>query len=172
MASLMENLISVLQEECTSYEELLELSMKKTQIIVQADLEGLQKITDEEQEIVGKINRQDALRQEVTKDIANVLNRDVTTLKLADIVDMLAARPEEQNRLAGLHDRLKDVTGRMVTINEHNKELIRHSLEMVEFDLTLIHSMKSAPQTANYNREACSRGSIIGRGNGSFDAKQ
>ena len=42
MASLMENLISVLQEECTSYEELLELSMKKTQIIVQADLEGLQ----------------------------------------------------------------------------------------------------------------------------------
>ena len=172
MASLMENLISVLEEECTSYERLLELSMKKTQIIVQGDLEGLQKITDEEQIIVGDINRQDAKRQETTKDIANVLNKDVTNLKLADIVDLLEARPVEQKQLATVHDRLKDVTKRMAMINEQNKELIRHSLEMVEFDLNLIHSMKSAPQTANYDRGACNRGSIIGRGNSSFDAKQ
>lgn len=172
MASLMENLISVLEEECISYEKLLELSMKKTPVIVQGDLEGLQKITEEEQIIVGNINRQDAKRQEVTKDIANVLNKDVGNLKLADIVDLLEARPVEQKQLAAVHDKLKDVTRRMVMINEQNKELIRHSLEMVEFDLNLIHSMKSAPQTANYDRGACNRGNIIGRGNGSFDAKQ
>ena len=172
MASLMENLISVLEEEGKVYEELLELSMKKTPIIVNGDLEGLQKITDEEQTIVAKINRLDAKREDVTKDIANVLNRDVTKLKLANIIQMLAQRPEEQNKLAAAHDRLKTVVGQMTRVNEQNQDLIKSSLEMVEFDLNLLHSMKSAPQTANYTRGAYSSGSYMGRSSGGFDAKQ
>ena len=172
MASLMENLISVLEEDGKVYEELLELSMKKTPIIVNGDLEGLQKITDEEQTIVAKINRLDAKREDVTKDIANVLNRDVTKLKLANIIQMLAQRPEEQNKLAAAHDRLKTVVGQMTRVNEQNQDLIKSSLEMVEFDLNLLHSMKSAPQTANYTRGAYSSGSYMGRSSGGFDAKQ
>ena len=172
MASLMENLISVLQEEATMYEELLELSMKKTSIIVSGDLKGLQKITDEEQIVVAKINHLDAQREEVTKDIANVLNKDVTKLKLADIINMLSQRPVEQKLLAEAHDKLKNVTGNMTRVNEHNRDLIKQSLEMVEFDLNLIHAMKSAPQTANYTRGAYNSGTIMGRSNGGFDAKQ
>ena len=172
MASLMENLISILQSEGEAYEELLELSTKKTSIIVSGDLKGLQKITDEEQNVVARINRLDAKREEVTKDIANVLNRDVTKLKLTDIVDMLSQRPAEQRLLADAHDKLKSVTGHMARVNAHNRELIQRSLEMVEFDLNLIHAMRSAPQTANYTRGAYSSGAIMGRSSGSFDAKQ
>lgn len=172
MASLMENLISVLEEEGKAYEELLELSMKKTPVIVGGDLEGLQKITDEEQVIVAKVNRLDAKREEITKDIANVLNRDVTKLKLADIISMLSQRPVEQRKLAAAHDRLKEAVGQMTKINEQNRDLIQSSLEMVEFDLNLIQAMKSAPQTANYNRGAYSSGAFMGRSSGGFDAKQ
>ena len=172
MASLMENLISVLQAEGSAYEELLELSMKKTPIIIGGDLEGLQKITDEEQIVVARINHLDAKREEVTKDIANVLNKDVTKLKLADIIHMLSQRPVEQKQLAGAHDKLKEVVGQMTKINEQNRELIKSSLEMVEFDLNLIHSMKSAPQTANYNKGAYNSGLVMGTGRGGFDAKQ
>lgn len=172
MASLMENLITILEEEGNAYEELLELSTKKTPVIVQGDLEGLQRITDEEQVVVARINRLDVARQDVTKDIANVMNKDVNNLKLADIIDMLEQRPQEQKKLATAHDKLKTVTGQMKSINDQNRELIRHSLEMVEFDLNLIHSMKSAPQTANYDRGAVSRGTSMGVGRGGFDAKQ
>ena len=172
MASLMENLISVLEEEGKVYEELLELSMKKTPIIVNGDLEGLQKITDEEQVVVAKINRLDAKREDVTKDIANVLNKDVTKLKLADIIHMLSQRPIEQNKLASAHDKLKTVVGQMTRVNEQNRDLIKSSLEMVEFDLNLLHSMKSAPQTANYTKGAYNSGVYMGRNGGGFDAKQ
>ena len=172
MASLMENLINVLEEEAKAYEELLELSMKKTPIIVSGDLEGLQRITDEEQIVVAKINRLDAKREEVTRDIANVLNKDVTKLKLVDIIQMLSQRPVEQKQLAAAHDKLKEVVGQMARINEQNRDLIQSSLEMVEFDLNLIQSMKSAPQTANYNRGAYSQGAFMGRSSGGFDAKQ
>lgn len=172
MASLMENLISVLEEEGKTYGELLELSMKKTPIIVGGDLEGLQRITDEEQIVVARINRLDAKREEVTRDIANVLNKDVTKLKLVDIIQMLSQRPVEQKQLAAAHDKLKEVVGQMARINEQNRDLIQSSLEMVEFDLNLIQSMKSAPQTANYNRGAYSQGAFMGRSSGGFDAKQ
>lgn len=172
MASLMENLISVLQAEGTAYEELLELSMRKTSIIIDGDLERLQKITDEEQTVVAKINHLDAQREEVTKDIANVLNKDVTKLKLADIINMLSQRPVEQNQLAAAHDKLKGTVGQMKRINEQNRDLIQRSLEMVEFDLNIIHSMKSAPQTANYNKGAYNSGFVMGTGRGRFDAKQ
>ena len=84
MASLMENLIEVLCQESDEYEGLLDLSQKKTQIIASADLEELQRITDDEQELVDRLNRLEKKRVEVTKDIANVLNRDVGKMKLSD----------------------------------------------------------------------------------------
>lgn len=172
MASLMENLISLLQEETAMYQQLLELSMKKTPVIVGGDLESLQKITDEEQTIVARINHLDAQREEVTGDIANVLNKDVANLKLADIVTMMSQRPQEQKTLAQTHDRLKEVLADVSRVNEQNRELIRSSLELVEFDMNLIHSMRRAPETANYNKGAFSAGATIGGSRGSFDAKQ
>ncbi|MCI8287163.1 MAG: flagellar protein FlgN, partial [Lachnospiraceae bacterium] len=53
----MENLIQVLGQECMEYEGLLTLSRQKTQIIASANLEELQKITDDEQEVVDRLNR-------------------------------------------------------------------------------------------------------------------
>ena len=51
----MENLIEVLCQESDEYEGLLTLSQEKTRIIASADLEKLQKITDDEQEVVSRI---------------------------------------------------------------------------------------------------------------------
>ena len=92
MASLMENLIEVLDLESREYEDLLELSTKKTSVIVAGGLDDLAKITDEEQNVVSKINRLEQKRQEVYADIANVINRDVDTLMLADLIAMLKSR--------------------------------------------------------------------------------
>ena len=86
MASLMENLIDVLGRESTEYEALLQLSQRKTPIIAGGDLAELQKITDEEQELVSRIHNLDRQRAGVTADIADVLNRDVKELKLPNLM--------------------------------------------------------------------------------------
>ena len=98
MASLIENLIDVLQQETAVYEELLGLSMKKTPVIVAGDLQALQQITDEEQDVVGRLHHLDGKRAEVVKDIANVMNMDVETLKLANLIKMLESRPAVAER--------------------------------------------------------------------------
>lgn len=172
MASLMENLMDTLEEEQIFYEQLLQLSMNKTPILIKGDTAALQKITDEEQDVIDKINHLDKKRQEVMKDIANVINRDVDTLRIIHLIQMLEKRPVEQKRLSAINDRLKETVDEMRRRNEHNKVLIESSLEMVAFDLNLIQSMKSAPETANYNKGALNAGSMMGPDTGSFDAKQ
>lgn len=172
MASLMENLIQVLDEESQEYEELLGLSMKKTPVLVSGDLDKLAKITDEEQIVVSKINRLETKRQEIFTDIANVINKDVKTLMLGDLVEMLSSRPAEQQKLAKVHDRLKAAVYEVKRVNEQNRELIQNTLEMVEFDMNMLQAMKTAPETANYNKGAYNTGSYMGAEMSGFDARQ
>lgn len=172
MASLMETLIAVLDQECAEYEGLLALSQRKTPIIVSGNLEDLQKITDEEQDVVFRINHLEKLRTEAAKDIANVLNRDVDSLKLPNLIEMLAGRPAEQEKLSVAHDRLQAAVRSLQRVNEQNKELLANALEMVEFEMTLLHSMKTAPETANYNKGAYTAGDTMGVPGSGFDAKQ
>lgn len=172
MASLMENLIDVLEKENAEYENLLALSMQKTPVIVSEDLEKLAQITDEEQLIVSRINRLDVIRNEAVKDIANVLNKDVTKLKIVDLIKMLGSRPEEQQKLAAVFDKLQTNVKHVARINEQNRELIQSALDMVKFNMNVLQSMKAAPETANYNKGAYNTGDMIGMSHKSFDAKQ
>lgn len=172
MASLMENLIDVLNKEGIEYEQLLRLSGEKTPIIISGELDKLQKITDEEQEMVSRIANLEKRRMEVTADIANVLNKDVTTLKLSDLIVLLQSRPEEQKALAQAHDKLQEVVYGLKRVNEQNKELLDNALEMIGFEMNLLQAMRTAPETANYNKEAYSAGNMMGGSFGGFDAKQ
>lgn len=172
MASLMEDLISILEQEDSLYEDLLKLSMSKTPVLISGDLEALSRITEDEQEIVNKVNALDKKREEGMKDIANVLGKDVKTLKLTDLIEILRSRPAEQNRLAAIYDKLSDTIGQMKRTNEQNRELIESSLEMVQFDMNVLQAYKAAPETANYSRNALNSGAYMGNMKGGFDAKQ
>jgi flagellar biosynthesis/type III secretory pathway chaperone len=168
----MDDLLNTLEQENVEYEQLLVLSLKKTPVIVGADLEQLQQITDEEQEIVSSINRLDKVREDCMRQIAGVINKDVNELTLGMVVDIFKKRPAEHKKLADVYDRLKNTVHQMKRVNEQNRELIQSSLELVQFDMNMLQAMKAAPETANYNRSAYNNGDIIGNGAGRFDAKQ
>ena len=171
MASLIEDLITTLDSEVTEYSALLELSKKKSAVIVSRDIAALEKITDEEQVVMSRLATLDNKRADVTKDIANVLNKDVESLKLSKLIGLLGKSPKEQKRLQDIHDRLKSTVSMVRTLNESNRQLIDQSLEMVEFDLNMARSLRQAPQTNNYARTAVNVGGMLGSFKG-FDAKQ
>lgn len=171
MASLMEELIDVLEKENQEYEKLLELSIRKSDAVAYRNIAELEQITDEEQIVVTNITRLDSKREEVTKDIANVINKDVESLKLSVLVELMARQPSEQKRLSDIHDKLKETVHKVKMVNENNRNLIDETLEMVAFDMNLLRSMRQAPQTANYGKNAVSLGSELGSLKG-FDAKQ
>nr|WP_330379484.1 flagellar protein FlgN [Butyrivibrio sp. AE2032] len=172
MASLMENLVDILDKECNMYEKLLGLSSRKTTIIVKGDLKALAEITDEEQYIIGDIQGLEKKRVTVMSDIANVLNMDVNSLKLTDLIQVLEKRPTDQKNLAVQRDRLVTVADNVRRVNGQNQELLKSSIEMVQFEMNIIQASKRAPQTANYSRAADTTGECLGYTSGGFDAKQ
>ena len=171
MASLMENIIEVLEKENTEYQTLIKLSEEKTPIIIKGDLENLNRITEAEQVIVARIQKLEKERMSTMADIAEVTNFKAD-IKLGDLITMMDKHPEEQKKLRDLHDRLKGTMRRMKQVNEQNRDLLQDSLEMVQFEMNLLQSLKTAPETADYNSNAYANGSIMGSGTKRFDAKQ
>ncbi len=173
MASLLENLIDVLDRECALYERLLVLSSKKTPVIVDRDLVTLAKITEDEQIVVSLINAVDKEREICMTDITNVLGDKAKGLKLTDLVNLLDKRPNEQRKLAIWRDKLKEVSASVQRVNDQNQILLQSSLEMIQYEMNIIQAARRAPETANYTRYGGTRGDLIAVAPmGRFDAKQ
>lgn len=170
MASLVEELINVLAEEESIYKKLTEYGEKKRQIIIDADIPELEKLTDLEQqasdELLTKSNKQIAL----LGDIATVLGKTDEKMTVTRLIGYLDKQPDIQSKLTETRDSLLDKADQMQKINDLNSQLLAQAIEMTEFDITLFKSMRQAPETANYDKSAYNTGTILG--SSGFDAKQ
>lgn len=169
MASLIEELITVLEEEDKKYKELVELANQKTPIIVKGDLDGLRVITTKEQDYIEVLNRLEKRRIDAIKDIALVLNKKEEDLTIKTIIALLEGQEKEQKKLSEVHDSLRQTLSNISTLNDMNKNLITASLEMAEFNINLIKSMYQAPELGNYGKDAYNTESTLNYG--VFDAK-
>jgi flagellar biosynthesis/type III secretory pathway chaperone len=160
-----------MSQENDIYRELIPIAEEKTRVIIKNDLDALQKITEQEQLTIEKINALEKKREEVVINIGTVLSRDPKELNMKALIKIMGKQPEEQKELSRIHDELNVNLRRLVTINDRNKELINQSLEMIEFNMNLIQSTRMAPGVNNYTRSA-GESSIRQAGTGMFDAKQ
>lgn len=170
MASLMDDLIQVLESENEEYRKLVRLSEEKKQVIIKAEVPALEKIVDMEQDVSSNIRNLDNRRRKVMDDMATVLNRPREGFTLTAIIGILESQPQEQRRLQNVKEQLAATIDQVQKINGQNQILLKQALDMVEFDLTLFRSMRTAPETANYDRNAYNTGDILG--SSGFDAKQ
>ena len=170
MASLMDSLVEVLEEENVQYEKLVELSKSKKDAIIKADIGALERITGEEQEVSSNLRNLDIRRDSVLKDMADVLGKDFEEMTITKLIGYLEQQPKEQERLSKVRAKLLTTGGQMQEWNKRNETLLNQALEMVEFDLTLFKSMRQAPETANYDKDAQNTGDLLG--SSGFDAKQ
>ena len=170
MASLVDELVSVLVEEEKLYSVLLECAEKKTQILIDADVPALEQLTAVEQEkgdeLLTMVNRQ----VQLLNDIKTVLGKANEELTVTTLIGYLASQPEVQGKLSTARNNLLDTATKVQKKNQQNESLLKQALELTEFDITLFKSIRQAPETANYNNKAYNTGVLLG-GSG-FDAKQ
>lgn len=170
MASLMDDLLGVLESEEKGYRELIVLAQEKRQVIIDADITRLEEITEKEQVIADMLHNQELKRVAVLSDMAVVLGQNAEELTVEKMIDILSRQPEEQEKLMDCRMRLRAALDEMKKWNEQNQVLLQNALEMVEFDLTLFKSLRQAPETANYDSNAYNTGTLLG--SSGFDAKQ
>ncbi len=154
MASLIDVLIDTLEKENTEYEGLLELGLEKTGIIIRNDVNELSRMVEKEQLVMERIIALEKKRTEVSNDIADVLNKDVKTLTLTRLIELLSSQEKERDALISIHDRLSLTMKRMVDVNDRNRALLDQSMEMLQFEMNLVQSMRRGPETNNYGKDA------------------
>lgn len=170
MASLVDELVSVLCEEEKLYTALLDCAERKTQILIQADIAALEKLTVEEQAISDRLLSYGNKQVQLLNDIRTVLGRKDEKLTVTTLIGYLKSQPKVQEKLYIARNSLMDAATRVEQQNQQNDILLRQAIELVEFDITLLKSMRQAPETANYDKNANNTGALLG--NSGFDTKQ
>lgn len=168
MASLVEELVNVLDAEKKIYTTLVGYEERKKDVLIAADVTALEEITTKEQlagdDLIAYSNQQ----IQILKDIATVLGRTDGKMTVTRLISLLDTQPKVQMQLTEARDSLLEVANRMKSLSEQNAVLIRQAIELNEFDMTLFKSLRQAPETANYDKSAYNTGSLLG-GSG-FDA--
>lgn len=171
MAGLIDELVNTMSLENDIYKELIPIVSEKTQAIINNDLTTLQSITDKEQLTIERIGSLERKREEVIKNIGIVLSRDPSKLDMKELIRIMAKQPEEQRKLAQIHDELSATIKTLVRLNERNKALIDQSLEMINFNINILQSTRVAPSVNSYTRGAHESAFSVGS-SGMFDTKQ
>lgn len=168
MASLVEELVNVLDAEKKIYTMLVGYEERKKDVLIAADVTALEEITTKEQlagdDLIAYSNQQ----IQILKDIATVLGRTDRKMTVTRLISLLDTQPDVQKQLTESRDSLLEAANRMKSLSEQNAVLIRQAIELNEFDMTLFKSLRQAPETANYDKSAYNTGSLLG-GSG-FDA--
>lgn len=171
MASLIENLITTLEEESVLYEALTKASLEKTPVIVANDLERLQEANAREQKIVDELAVVSRKRNQALEEIAIVMGKDAKTITVSEVIEMMEKQPEFQHPLITVKDKLLKQVDTLRQVSTHNRDLLEQSLEITEYSINLLHSINQVPETANYNKDSYS-GTTLGGTYSSFDTKQ
>lgn len=169
MASMIDELVMVLEEENKAYQNMIPIAETKTKAIINNDLEALQEITVKEQEVADRLTVLERKRGEVIVNIGTVINRNPKTLKLGMLADMLSGQPEQQARIRELNEKLSVTIKTLTKLNERNQLLIKQSLEIIDFNMNLLKSITAAPGSDSYTRNASSAQIQYGR-SGGFDS--
>ena len=170
MASMMDDLTQVLENEAVEYKKLVDLSENLREALIASDVPAVERLTAAQEEVSNGIQSLESRRAHIMNDIAVVLNKKPEELKVSMLEESLAGQPALKERLAAVRTELKQTMDELKRINHTNQTLLRQSMELLEFDLNLFRSMRQAPETANYNKSAVNTGDLLGsRG---FDAKQ
>lgn len=176
MASLIENLIEELNQEYAIYEELLVVSREKTSAIVSNDLDRLRDTTDKEQLYVDVLTGLENKRRSTMANIATVINKSKTDIKITDIISFLDGQTEFQEPLMIINEKLAKIARQLYEVNGHNQNLIQESLSMIEYNINLIQNFSRAPETAEYSKDMFKKGGYSGAAAmeqpGKFDTSQ
>ena len=168
MASLVEELVNVLDAEKKIYTTLVGYEERKKDVLIAADVTALEEITTKEQlagdDLIAYSNKQ----IQILKDIATVLGRTDGKMTVTRLISLLDTQPKVQEQLTEARDSLLTAANQMKTLSDQNAILIRQAVELNEFDMTLFKSLRQAPETANYDKSAYNTGSLLG--GGGFDA--
>lgn len=137
-----EGLLTTLGKLCKLHKSLYELSVKKTDMIKNGDMEALNQLLKDEQKHIAAIEHLEQERQKFARAIASNIDNPTAS----DCIELL---PQSiQSEFTSLIDELEKTVNELKEQNYLNQQLIHHSLQFVNLSMSLM-----MPQSENLNYE-------------------
>jgi flagellar biosynthesis/type III secretory pathway chaperone len=163
MKGLWERLIEILEKESALYRDILDLSRHKTNTIVEGKVSQLEQLTGVEQKLLLNVGGLEQQREEVVGQLARLLDIPADELNISVAVEQ--AEDGFKEKLTALKDEIENTLKDLKEVNDLNSELIKKSLEYIDFSINLI---AGGPEDVTYDAK---KGRDKGKGASFFDQK-
>ena len=136
MDNLINELITVLDQEARVYENILRMSKNKTNIIVEGKVVELDNIVKLEQSLVLQMGRLEKLREELVEKLAGEIGIKPLEVTISELMKHINS--ERAQRLKACQDKLSTTVNELKDTNGINAKLIQNSLDYINFSINLI----------------------------------
>lgn len=139
---LMERLIKTLQYELKTYQEILKVAERKTDVLVKNDASEIANITEQEKAMADQTVKLNHIREKVLSSIAEEYKQDYKSLTIEKLKEIV--KEPYKSQLEDIQKKLTDLLGKLNARNNINKKLIENVIEYLDFNIQLL----AAPEPA------------------------
>lgn len=133
----MQVFIDNLEKQLQAYQELLKIADRKQQVLVQNDIEGLEKINQEEQPLIVKISKLEKNRLSIIGALEKKMGNNVPKLTMQELIKEKEVLPY-QEKMQIIFEKLAKVVDELRVKNEQNSQLIKESLKFINYTMDLV----------------------------------
>lgn len=131
-------ILDILNGEIAFYKKLLKLSKDKQKIIIAGNVNELDKIIKIEQDMILEIGQLEKQRELEADRLCVLLGLKRESLTLSELSRILGA--SDGALFQNIQKEMKDLLSELKKINDQNGELIKQSLEYIDFSIDIITS--------------------------------
>jgi flagellar biosynthesis/type III secretory pathway chaperone len=138
-----ERLTSVYAKMLTSYQEILNLSNQKCEILVQSNVKELEKIMKQEETLLFQVTKLDRIRKSIIKELAviyGLTDKEATLSSVSQLADQ-----EMLSNFKNIEQELRNVILKITEVNAVNTKLVEQGLLIVNYSLNLLAQSSVGP---------------------------
>ena len=148
MDKLLRKLKIIMDSELAAYKELLDLSIKKKDILIENKTADLNDIVSEEQSLLSKVKQHEISREDCIFSISEECGYSDRSIDIETIIGL--AEGSLKTEIISIRGKLKDVIKRLSDINENNKMLIDTHRKYIAFSMEAITGQMSTLSTYSH----------------------
>ncbi|RKD23540.1 FlgN protein [Caminicella sporogenes DSM 14501] len=146
-----EQLILTLNKEYDVYAEVLKLAKKKKKVIIEGKVKELDSITGKEQVMIVTLGKLEKIRESIVNNIIKEMEIKDEIENITELVEYFD--DEEREKVLEIRKKLVEILDEVKKENNLNSELIKQSLEYIEFNKNLLMTLNNQGVTYGANAD-------------------
>ena len=143
MEKILAGLAENMENQLGLYRKLLSLASAKQPVLVKGDIHQLERITQDEEGLILQVGRLEEQRQFLHNDLAGHFALSADDLTVSEIISRVDEA--EGARFSRITEGFTEVLKELAEMNKANTELVRNSLELVNFYFNILTDDDSTP---------------------------